>query len=164
MGESKPADICEPTSFSMILFTHGRMVIGRYFSLAGLSSFLYTAVQSPLFQSLGHILFVIHELNRVVSGLDNSSAPIFKTLGRIPSLPVAFMMFNDSSTARTCPWVTGLTLMVCFPLSVSCWICWTLGWSLKSSIMSCTQPHHLQFRPLTLQNALPVLPQLVFDP
>ena len=30
-------------------------------------------------------LFPIHELNKVVSGLDNSSAPIFKTFAGIPS-------------------------------------------------------------------------------
>ena len=63
-------------------------------------------VRSPLFQSLGHTLFRIHELNKVVSGLDNSSAPIFKIFAGIQSLPVAFLMFNDSSTARTCPYVT----------------------------------------------------------
>ena len=76
--------------------------------------FLYTAVQFLLFQSLGHTRILIHELNKVVRGLDNSSAPIFKTFGGKPSLPVAFLMFNVSSTARIWFCVTGLTLMVCF--------------------------------------------------
>ena len=74
----KPELICAPTNFSRTLLRHGKRVMGRLFSCAFLSSFLYTGAQCPHFHLLGHAFLKIQELNKVVRGADNSLAPIFK--------------------------------------------------------------------------------------
>ena len=61
--------ICAPINFSRTLLTHGKSVIPLHLS---------TGAQCPHFHSLGHAFLLIQELNRVVSGADNSLVPIFK--------------------------------------------------------------------------------------
>ena len=148
----------QPTSQELCLH-----IVRVLWAFAFLSSFLYTGAQRPHFHSLGHEFLLIQELNKVVSGADNSLGPIFKAFEGMPSVPVAFFIFSESKAARTCPCVTGSISMVWVEFLFSYCILWTQGWSLKSSIdfLSIAVPPMPSAKVATAQ---PILQPLAVDP